>query len=181
MRFQARVTYDPGTGLLLADSEPKRSKKHSRRSAAAAVLTQLAGLPLPSGVPAPGTAVGPLAAERNPISALNELAQIELITGLAFEVSPGFSGKQPLFTCRATCRCKGQDLETAGEGLSKGAAREQAARALLALIAADDERSRLIYRLRQHRGRKSIRRGFSETAYAALFDAAHQERSADRW
>ncbi|MEV0196286.1 SNF2-related protein [Nonomuraea sp. NPDC050691] len=70
---------------------------------------------------------------------MNELAQVELITGLAFEVSPGFSGKQPLFTCRATCRFKGRDLETAGEGLSKGAAREQAARALLALIVADDE------------------------------------------
>lgn len=140
-RFQASVTYDPGTGLLLADSGPKRSKRHSRRSAAVAVLAQLAGLPEPepSHVPEPGTSVGPLAPDHNPISALDELAQIELITDLAFEVSPGFSGKQPLFTCRATCRSKGRDLETAGDGLSQGAAHEQAARALLALIVAGDE------------------------------------------
>ncbi|WP_431929844.1 SNF2-related protein [Nonomuraea jabiensis] len=141
MRFQTRVTYDPGTGLLLADSGPKRSKKHSRRSAAVAVLAQLAGLPLtePSHAPEPGTSVGPLTPDQNPISVLNELAQVELIIGLDFDVSPGFSGKQPLFTCRATCRSKGRDLETAAEGLSKGAAREEAARALLALIVADDK------------------------------------------
>ncbi|MEU4233317.1 SNF2-related protein [Nonomuraea sp. NPDC026600] len=140
-RFQTRVTYDPGTGLLLADSGPKRSKKHSRRSAAVAALAQLTGLPLPepSHVPNPRTSAGPLAPDQNPISALNELAQVELITDLAFEVSPGFSGKQPLFTCRGTCRSKGRDLQTAAEGLSKGAAREQAARALLALIVADHE------------------------------------------
>lgn len=36
-------------------------------------------------------------------------------------------------------------------------------------------RSRLIYRMRQHRGRKGERRGFSEADYAALFDAAHQQ------
>ncbi|WP_433358848.1 SNF2-related protein [Streptosporangium sp. CA-115845] len=140
-RFQTRVTYDPGTGPLHADSAPERSKRHARRSAAVAVLAQLAGLalPEPSQVPEQGTSVGPLPPDKNPISALNELAQIELITDVAFEVSPGFSGKQPLFTCQATCRSKGRDLEAAGSGLSKGAAREQAARALLALIVADDE------------------------------------------
>jgi putative transposase len=36
-------------------------------------------------------------------------------------------------------------------------------------------RSRLIYRMRQHRGRKGERRGFAEADYAALFDAAHQQ------
>lgn len=36
-------------------------------------------------------------------------------------------------------------------------------------------RPRLIYRMRQHRGRKAERRGFSEADYAALFDAAHQQ------
>ena len=140
-RFRASVTYDPGTGLLCADSGPERSKKHARRSVAVAVLAQLAGLPLPepSGDPEQGTSVGPLPPGKNPISALNELTQIELITDLAFEVSPGFSGKQPLFTCRATCRLKDRDLDAGGSGLSKGAAREQAARALLALIVADDE------------------------------------------
>lgn len=36
-------------------------------------------------------------------------------------------------------------------------------------------RSRLIYRMRHHRGRKGERRGLAETDYAALFDAAHQQ------
>ncbi|WP_431898904.1 transposase [Nonomuraea sp. bgisy101] len=36
---------------------------------------------------------------------------------------------------------------------------------------------RLIYRMRQHRGRKGERRGFVEADYAALFDAAHQQLS----
>ncbi|MFI6883802.1 putative dsRNA-binding protein [Streptosporangium canum] len=140
-RFQASVTYDPGAGLLRAGSGPERSKRHARRSAAVAVLAQLAELPLPEPlhVPEPRTSVGPLAPGKDPISALNELAQIELITDVAFEVSPEFSGKQPLFTCQATCRFTGRNLRAAGSGLSKGAAREQAARALLALIVADDE------------------------------------------
>ena len=36
-------------------------------------------------------------------------------------------------------------------------------------------RSRLIYRVRIHRGRKGERRSFAETDYAALLDAAHQQ------
>lgn len=34
---------------------------------------------------------------------------------------------------------------------------------------------RLIYRIRLHRGRKGERKSFSETDYAALLDAAHQQ------
>jgi DDE superfamily endonuclease len=41
-----------------------------------------------------------------------------------------------------------------------------------------DQRSRLIYRTLIHRGRKSQRRSFSETDYAALLDAAHQQLGA---
>jgi transposase len=37
------------------------------------------------------------------------------------------------------------------------------------------QRSRLIYRIRTHRGRKGERRSFAETGYAALLDAAHQQ------
>jgi putative transposase len=37
------------------------------------------------------------------------------------------------------------------------------------------QRSRLIYRIRLHRGRKGERRSFAETDYAALIDAAHQQ------
>jgi putative transposase len=37
------------------------------------------------------------------------------------------------------------------------------------------QRSRLIYRIRTHRGRKGERRSFAETDYAALLDAAHQQ------
>ena len=37
------------------------------------------------------------------------------------------------------------------------------------------QRSRLIYRIRLHRGRKGERRSFAETDYAALLDAAHQQ------
>lgn len=37
------------------------------------------------------------------------------------------------------------------------------------------ERSRLIYRVRTHRGRKGERRSFAEADYAALLDAAHQQ------
>ncbi|MFD2414805.1 IS630 family transposase [Amycolatopsis pigmentata] len=36
-------------------------------------------------------------------------------------------------------------------------------------------RSRLIYRIRTHRGRKGERRSFAEAGYAALLDAAHQQ------
>jgi putative transposase len=36
-------------------------------------------------------------------------------------------------------------------------------------------RSRLIYRVRTHRGRRGERRSFAETDYAALLDAAHQQ------
>jgi hypothetical protein len=35
--------------------------------------------------------------------------------------------------------------------------------------------SRLIYRIRPRRGRKGERKSFSETDYAALLDAAHQQ------
>ncbi|MFJ4770790.1 SNF2-related protein [Streptomyces uncialis] len=140
-RFRATAVYDPGTGVLRADSGPERSKKHARRSAAVAVLARLAGLPVPEtpGEPERRAAVGPLPPGRNPVSALNELARTELITDVAFEVSPGVSGNQPLFACRATCRREGRNIEAAGSGLSKSAAREQAARALLAHIVADDE------------------------------------------
>jgi putative transposase len=41
-----------------------------------------------------------------------------------------------------------------------------------------DQRSRLIYRTLIHRGRKGERRSFSETDYAALLDAAHQQLGA---
>jgi hypothetical protein len=37
------------------------------------------------------------------------------------------------------------------------------------------QRSRLIYRVLVHRGRKGERRSFAETDYAALLDAAHQQ------
>ena len=37
------------------------------------------------------------------------------------------------------------------------------------------QRSRLIYRIRTHRGRKGERRSFAEADYAALLDAAHQQ------
>jgi putative transposase len=37
------------------------------------------------------------------------------------------------------------------------------------------QRSRLIYRIRLHRGRKGERRSFAESDYAALLDAAHQQ------
>lgn len=37
------------------------------------------------------------------------------------------------------------------------------------------QRSRLIYRIRRHRGGKGERRSFAETDYAALLDAAHQQ------
>jgi putative transposase len=40
------------------------------------------------------------------------------------------------------------------------------------------QRSRLIYRIRLHRGRKGERRSFAETDYAALLDAAHQQLGA---
>lgn len=39
------------------------------------------------------------------------------------------------------------------------------------------QRSRLIYRMLIHRGRKGERRSFAETDYAALLDAAHQQLS----
>lgn len=38
-----------------------------------------------------------------------------------------------------------------------------------------DQRSRLIYRTRTHRGRTGERRSFAEADYAALLDAAHQQ------
>ncbi|MFI6112743.1 SNF2-related protein [Kitasatospora sp. NPDC051164] len=140
-RFRASASYDPGSGVLRADSGPERSKKHARRSAAVAVLAELAGLPLPepAAEPEEERSVGPLPLGKNPISALNEFTQIALITDLIFEVSPGVSGKQPLFTCRVSCRLGTRELEAGGSGLSKSAAREQAARALLAQIAADGE------------------------------------------
>ena len=140
-RFQAMVTYDADTGLLCADSGPERSKRHARRSAAVAVIAQLARLPLPepSLIPEPRTSMKPLSPGKNPVSTVNELAQIELITDVAFEVSSEVSDAQPLFTCQATCHSKGRTLQAAGSGVSKGAAREQAARALLALIVGDDE------------------------------------------
>lgn len=37
------------------------------------------------------------------------------------------------------------------------------------------QRSRMIYRVRLHRGRKGERRSFAEHDYAALLDAAHQQ------
>lgn len=77
-----------------------------------------AGSPSPAPQPGtpPATQVGPLPPDHHPISALNERAQIELITDLTLKVSHGFSGTQPLYTCQATCRTRGRDLQTAGEG-----------------------------------------------------------------
>jgi hypothetical protein len=37
-----------------------------------------------------------------------------------------------------------------------------------------DQKSRLIYRMMPHRGRKGERKGFREHDFAALLDAAHQ-------
>ena len=139
-RYRASVTYDPGTGLLRADSEPQRSKKHARRSAALALLAQLTGLPLPErSVTSERKSMGPLPPGKNPLSALNEFAQIEFIKHLDFDVSPGGRGKQLLFNCRVSCRLGNRDLDATGRGLSKTEAREDAARALLALIATADE------------------------------------------
>ncbi|MEU9837299.1 SNF2-related protein [Streptosporangium sp. NPDC048047] len=140
-RFHTTLTYDCGAGLLRADSGPQRSKKHARRTAAAALVAQLTGLalPEPAQAPEPAPPVGPLAPGKNPLSALNELTQIGLITDVAWEVPPAVSGTQPLFTCQGTCRFKGRDLTATGNGLSKSAAREQAAHALLNLIVAADE------------------------------------------
>jgi hypothetical protein len=37
------------------------------------------------------------------------------------------------------------------------------------------ERTRLVYRTITHHGRKNEKKGFRETDYAALLDAAHQQ------
>ncbi|MEY9839391.1 SNF2-related protein [Streptacidiphilus sp. EB103A] len=138
-QFQASVAYDPGTGPLHANSGAQRSKKNARRTAATMLLAQLAGLPVPAtpDVTDALTPAAPLALGKNPVSALNEFAQIQLITDLAIDVSSEVSGKQPLFTCRVTCRHAGRDLDAVGTGLSKGAAREEAARGMLALVLDD--------------------------------------------
>ncbi|MFI6396221.1 SNF2-related protein [Nonomuraea sp. NPDC050540] len=141
-RFATRASYDPGTGAggVLVSSGPMRTRKHSRRAAATALLAKVTGLPL-APHPGPPAAASPSGrpTPNPPVSALNELAQVELISGLAFDVSTELTGAQSLFSCQAVCRSKGRDLQAAGEGLSKSAAREQAARALLALVVADDE------------------------------------------
>lgn len=45
-------------------------------------------------------------------------------------------------------------------------------------VCAARRRSRLIYRILTHRGRKGERRSFAETDYAALLDAVHQQLAA---
>ncbi|MEU9337069.1 SNF2-related protein [Streptomyces sp. NPDC048290] len=135
MRYRACLAYDSGSGLLRADSGPRRSKKVARRTAATAVLAQLAGMTSSGAADAPPTAPG----RRNPVSALDELTQMGLVSDLVLDVPPTLTGRQPLFTCRASCRAGGRDLAATGSGLSTGAAQEDAARALLGLVVAESQ------------------------------------------
>ncbi|WP_203968025.1 hypothetical protein [Sphaerisporangium melleum] len=57
----------------------------------------------------------------------------------------------------------------------KGTGRVSIVGLIATRLAIPQQRPRLIYRLRTHRGRKGERRGFGEADYAAQFDAAHQQ------
>lgn len=137
-RFSCTVSYDPGDGLLAADCETKRTKNQARDSAALAVLAKITGLEATELEPVAGPApVHRLPPGKNPVSALNELAQVEVITGLGFQVTSGVSGKQPLFTCVVSCTRAGRDWTATGQGVGKTSAREHAASELLRQLAHD--------------------------------------------
>ncbi|MGP3951174.1 SNF2-related protein [Streptomyces sp. 7N604] len=137
-RFTCTSSYDPGDGLLAVDCEVRRTKNQARDGAALGMLERITGLEAPELEPVVGEPpVLGLQPGKNPVSALHELAQIEVITDLDFHVTSTVSGKQPLFTCVASCTKAGSAWTATGQGVGKNSAREEAAGALLQQLAAD--------------------------------------------
>ncbi|MFI5864714.1 SNF2-related protein [Streptomyces sp. NPDC051546] len=135
-RFACAVSYDPGQGLLAWECETKRTKNQARDSAALGLLAKITGLEAPDVEPVSGPApVHQLPPGKNPVSALHELAQIEVIADLDFQLTNTVSGSQPLFSCVASCTAEGQSLTATAQGVGKNSAREKAAAELLRQLA----------------------------------------------
>ncbi len=106
----------------------------TRAAQAAAALTLLADLMPPLADEDQVTAPG-----RNPLTELNESAQIGAITDLGFTVTVAGPPHDPVFTCSATCRHADGEIRGTGHGRTKAAARAAAAQALLAELAGPAE------------------------------------------
>ncbi|MGW3932159.1 SNF2-related protein [Streptomyces microflavus] len=135
-RFSCTVSYDPGDGPRAWGCEAKRTKHQARDSAALGMLAKLVGLEAPEVEPVSGPVpVHQMPPGKNPVSSLHELAQVEVITDLDFQLSNTVSGKQPLFSCVASCTEAGQALTATAQGVGKSSAREKAAAELLRQLA----------------------------------------------
>ena len=72
---------------------------------------------------------------RNPLTELNERAQVGAITDLAFTVTAAGPPHDPVFTCSAACHDADGEISGTGQGRTKSQARAAAAEALLAELA----------------------------------------------
>jgi superfamily II DNA or RNA helicase len=99
----------------------------TRAAQAAAALALLADLLPPLADEDRVTTAG-----RNPLTELNERAQVGALTELGLTVTAAGPAHDPVFTCSATCRHADGEISGTGQGRTKAAARAAAAEALLA-------------------------------------------------
>ncbi|MCX4682076.1 RNB domain-containing ribonuclease [Streptomyces sp. NBC_01433] len=140
--FTSRASWASAEGRITGAERSAATKKAARHQAALSLLAVLAGLPDPSqnsATPAPvraaPTAKAPAPAEgRSPVSALNELEQTRVISGLTYTYSSQGPGHQMVFACTAHATCDGHELSAGASASTKAAAKGEAAAALLTEI-----------------------------------------------
>ncbi|MEV0649979.1 RNB domain-containing ribonuclease [Phytomonospora sp. NPDC050363] len=135
-RFTARVALRLGS---LGHESPGRtaaSKKDARSHAALTLVCALAGiadrsrddveLPEP---PSPAARARQVPADRHPVMAVNEYAQLGVISGLTFDYERDGTPHEPVFTCTASAVLAGSGLPMSGTGTAgaKQAAKTTAA------------------------------------------------------
>lgn len=134
-RFTARVALRLGTAAHESPSRTAASKKDARSHAALALVCALAGIgdrssdasDLPE--PVPVARVRQVPADRHPVMAVNEYAQLGVIGGLAFDYERDGTPHEPVFTCTATAVLAASGLSLSGTGTAgaKQAAKTAAA------------------------------------------------------
>jgi len=117
-------------GLVVGAPFHAAGPKAARAGAALALLRELA----------PPAAVVPAApvSGRNPVTVLNERAQLGVIAALSYEQDASGPPHEPVFTCTATCTHATGSYANVAAGRSKNEAKVAAAAGLLEQIAAQE-------------------------------------------
>ncbi|GLZ75759.1 hypothetical protein Afil01_05660 [Actinorhabdospora filicis] len=136
-RFTARVALRLGSVAHESPGRTAASKKDARSHAALALVCALAGIadrshdarddvPEP---PSPAERARQVPADRHPVMAVNEYAQLGVISGLAFDYERDGTPHEPVFTCTASAVLAASGLPMSGTGTAgaKQAAKTAAA------------------------------------------------------